>query len=150
MKLIQINKAQQTRAPGWFMLAAILAVLWNGVGVAQFLQQASMTPDTVALLTPERQALHTGTPGWANAAFGVAVFAGLLGSLLLVMRSRHSVTLLQISLLGVLAQMFHAVILARAAQVLGPQGLIMPLVVTAIAVFLVLLSFKARIKGWVS
>ena len=69
MKLIQINKAQQTRAPGWFMLAAILAVLWNGVGVADYnvwrssdrqftkASHVGATGGTTSLVDPGAQAL---------------------------------------------------------------------------------------------
>lgn len=141
MRLIALSKAEQTKAPGWFMLVALLALLWHGSGLAQFVQYMSMTPDIVALLPPERQAHFYGTPGWANAAHGVAVSAGLIGSLLLIMRRQLSVVLYSLSLAAVVVQQAHAVLL-------GSVSLVMPAVILLIAAFLVLLSFKARMKGW--
>jgi len=150
MRLITLSKAEQNRAPAWFMLVALLALLWNGAGVAQFVQYISMTPNIVALLPPERQALYYSTPAWADAAFGLAVITGAIGSLLLIMRRRTSVAFFGLSLAGVVVQQLHAVVLARSAQLLGATSLILPALVLFVAVLLLLLSFKARMRGWTS
>lgn len=150
MRLITISKAEQTKAPAWFVMVALLALVWNGAGIAQFVQHVSMPPDIVALLPPAEQALYYGTPGWANAAFGLAVISGTIGALLLIMRRRLSVFFFGLSLAGVVVQQLHTVVLARMGQVLGAPGLLMAAVILAVAVILLLVSYKARMKGWTS
>ena len=90
------------------------------------------------------------TPGWATAAYGVAVFGGFLGSLLLVMRKNLAGIFLMISLAGILVQDFHAFVVADGLDAYGGQGLIMPAIVLAIAIYLVVLARKAKANGWTS
>lgn len=57
---------------------------------------------------------------------------------------------LQLSLAGILLQMFHAVFMSKLFEVFGPGALVMPVMVLVIAIYLVLLAMKAKTKRWTS
>ncbi len=90
----------------------------------------------------------TKAPAWANAAFAVAVWAGTLGCVLLLLRRASAFYLLLASLLGVLVQMFHAFFMSRSFEVFGPGGAIMPVMIIILAGFLVWLSLWAKSQAW--
>lgn len=81
----------------WFWLGAVGVLLFMLVGVAGYLATV-MTP--VAQMPADRQALMTAMPGWQIPVYAIAVWSGLVGAVLLLMRRRLAVPLLLVSLLG--------------------------------------------------
>ena len=145
-----MSDTMKQKAPGWFTVVAVLALLWNLLGVFAFISQVTMTPETLAALPQEQQDLYTTMPTWATVAFAVAVNFGALGSLLLVLKKNMAGMFLQLSLLAVLVQNFHSSFMTNALEVYGTQALIMPIVVIIIAIFLVVLAAKAKRMRWTS
>src|SRR3546814_20888189 len=54
----------------------------------------------MASFTPEQQTFFYSFPLWANVGWALGVWGAVLGSLLLLARSRHAVTAFAVSLLG--------------------------------------------------
>lgn len=143
-----MNAASGTHAPRWFTIFAILALLWNLLGVMAFVMQATMSPEALAAKPEAEQALYNNYPVWALIAFAVGVFAGTLGSLLLVMKKNLAGPVLWISLIGVVIQMGYGIFIARSHEVLGTSALAMSVMVVVIAAYLVILAAKAKKNGW--
>ncbi|PHR72907.1 MAG: hypothetical protein COA67_04175 [Lutibacter sp.] len=133
-----------------FWVISIVALIWNAMGVMAYFGQVYMTDDVKNALPEAQRALYENVPSWVTAAFAIAVFAGLLGCLLLVLRKKLATTVLTISLLGVIAQMIYNFFMSNAAEAYGPGGMIMPIMVLVIAFFLVWFSKNATAKGWLS
>jgi len=89
-------------------------------------------------------------PSWYAIVFGIAVFTGLLGCLLLLMRKKAAISLYFISLLAVLLQMGYWIFATDVIDVMGAQAIIMPLVVIAICIFLYFYSKGAKQRGWLN
>ena len=53
-----------------------------------------------------------------------------------------------VSLVGIVVQMGQALFMTRAIEVRGAGIVVMPLVITAMAIFLVWYSASAKRKGW--
>ncbi|WNC73657.1 hypothetical protein RGQ13_06600 [Thalassotalea psychrophila] len=123
-----------TNIPKWFTVVAVLALLWNLMGVMAYLQESGTTP---------------ATPIWVTMAFAFAVFGGALGCLLLILKRALAKIILIISLASVLVQMFHAYFISNAWEVFGPGGAIMPVMVIVVAIYLVWLSQMASQKSWI-
>lgn len=140
---------QESTIPRWFTIAMIVALVWNLMGVLAFVGQIVMTPEQLAQLPADQQALHAKTPMWANAAFGIAVISGFLGCIAMLMKKQLAVQLFAVSIAGVIAQMFHAFFISNSYEVFGPSGLVMPLTVMAIAVFLLLFAKRSQANGWI-
>ena len=139
-----------SKAPKWFMIVAAVLLVWNLLGVMAYVMQVMMSPETLAALPQEQRELYENTPVWATAAFAVAVNFGALGCVLLLLRRNLAGLFLQLSLAGVLVQMFHSFFMSKSFEVFGPGGLVMPVMVIVIAIYLVVLAAKARTNRWTS
>jgi hypothetical protein len=137
-------------APKWFMVVSVILLIWNLMGVMAYIAQVTMSPEALALLPDEQRRIYETTPAWATAAFAVAVNCGALGCLLLVLKRNLASLFLQLSLAGVLVQMYHSFFMAKSYEVFGPGGLIMPVMVLIIAIYLVLLANRAKTYRWTS
>lgn len=145
-----MNEKTIKQAPRWFTVVAALALVWNLLGVMAYIMQVTMSPEALAALPQEQQQLYENTPTWATAAFAIAVNGGALGCVLLLLRKNLAGIFLSLSLAGVLVQMFHAFFMTNSIEVLGPAGLVMPIMVLIFAIYLVFLAVKAKTNLWSS
>ena len=134
-----------------FWIISIIALLWNIMGVSRYLMQAYKTESFRAEFTETQLALIDSTPAWLTGVFAIAVFAGLLGCLLLLLRKKLATPLFAISLLAVLVQMGYSWFGTNTIELFGTvNGIVMPLIVIVIALFLYMYSKKAAKKGLIS
>jgi len=136
--------------PSWFKSVVIAALLWNLLGLMAFIGQMVMSAEMLAELSQAEQDIYTNTPLWATIAFAVAVFAGTLACLFLLLKKSIAYWLCVVSLAGVITQMIHSFFISNSFEVFGPGGLIMPIMVLIIAVALVWLSKKAIKEQWLT
>ncbi len=111
-----------------------------------------MTDEALAALPEMERALYENVPTWAVFAFAIAVFAGTLGCILLLLRKKLATTIFIISLLAILVQMFYNffIFLGKATEVYGPESMIMPVMVVITGFFLVWHARKCNANGWLS
>lgn len=90
------------KLPTWFWVVAILGLAWNIFGIIQFLSTTNGTVESLMRngLSPEQAKLYVSLPGWMTASFAVGVFGGVIGSLLLLVRKKLSVSVFLLSLAG--------------------------------------------------
>ena len=145
-----MSELESNKAPIWFTVVSVLLLIWNFLGVMAYISQVTMGPEALAALPGDQRQIIENTPVWATAAFAIAVNGGALGCLLLVVKSKLAGLFLQLSLAGVLVQMFHSFFMSNSFEVFGPGAVIMPVMVLIIAVFLVVLAAKAKTRLWIS
>ena len=133
-----------------FWIIAVIALIWNIMGVFMYLTQSIlMTDELKAALPTEQIEFINSSPSWLNIVFAIAVFSGLLACLMLLLRKKLAVPLFAISLLMVLIQNIYGWLGTNAAEVYGSvQGYVMPLIVIIISIFLYFYSKGATQKGW--
>tara|TARA_B100000508_G_scaffold107127_1_gene85229 strand:+ start:155 stop:568 length:414 start_codon:yes stop_codon:yes gene_type:complete len=127
---------------------AWLMVLWNGIGVAAFFSQLMMTPEMIAQLPEAQQAVYRDIPVWSYSAYALAVFGGLTGSILLALGKKLAFPVLVISLAGVIVQQYYNFVVIDAISIMGWGIVVMPVIVTSIALLLVLISQRGVRAGW--
>lgn len=132
-----------------FWIISVAALIWNIMGVIAYLGQAYMTEEVLKALPEGEQAYHNNVPAWVTAVFAIAVFAGVFGSLVLLMRKKWATILFTVSLIAVIAQFIYNVFIQKFVELSG-EKIIWPIVVLIIAVLLVFLSRKAAKEGWIS
>lgn len=137
------------QAPGWFKPVAIVALVWNILGLIAFALSLMVTPEMIAELPEAEQALFD-IPIWATIAFAVAVFAGVIGCILLLMRKAIAFEVLVLSIIGVIVQNIHGFLFTETLAVHGPSSLGMPITVFLIGVGLIIMSNKGKKAGWLS
>jgi hypothetical protein len=131
--------------PKWYMPVAVLALLWNLIGCAAYLSDVMMTPEAVAQLPADQQAMYAARPTWAVSATAIAVWGGALGAVGLILRKRWARPLLVASLAGIVAQDVGLLMMTRDPAALALQG-----VVLVIGIALVFLARKAAASGWLA
>lgn len=90
----------QGKLPASFWVIAVLGLLWNGFG-AYLYMTARLDPQTaLAGADPAMKDYVLNQPIWANAGYGLAIWGSFFGSVAMVLRSRHAVTLFLVSLVG--------------------------------------------------
>ena len=131
----------------WVITAA--ALIWNVMGVINFFMQ--MNADALAAMSESQRAIIGGRPAWATGAFAIAVFAGALGCLLLLLRKSAAYYLFIASLLGMIVHMIPYLGMGGSTIKFGPveisMFILMPLVLAA---FLIWYSKRARSKSWIT
>jgi hypothetical protein len=87
-------------------------------------------------------------PAWLTAFWAIGVWGGLAGSILLLMRSRHTVLVFGLSLVGAIIGLGYQMFMTKmpASMKEGAMG-IMPWVIILIAAFLFWYSWNSEKKG---
>jgi len=133
-----------------FWIIAVLAIIWNIIGVFQVLSATFMEEEMRSNLDEVQLALMNSLPSWYNIVFSLAVFSGLLGSILLLMKKKIAIPVFGISLISVLIYMGYWIFATEATEVYGGEAVLMPLIVIVIAIFLYFYSKGAAKNGWLS
>jgi len=135
---------------GLFWIISSMALVWNLMGVFNYLTQAFMTNEVLASLPKDQQLLYEDVPAWVTAAFATAVFSGTLGALLLLLKKKIASTFFILSFIGIIIQITYGLLISENTNGYGPLGLIMPLMIIAIGGYLIWYSKKAAEHRWLS
>lgn len=134
--------------PGSFRWIALLALVWNLIGLAMFYIQVTMDGEQLLKLPEAQRAVYLATPGWVNLAFAFAVIGGVLGSLCLLLRRRWAVPMFAISLLALVVQFVGAYMVTPVWAAYGAGGLALPVLLLAIALLLWNYARRCAARGW--
>lgn len=112
-----MDDVQTARAPMHLWIVGLLALLWNGFGCYDYLMTRMRNLDYFRSMAPDSDpeamlAWVDGFPIYAQFGWGLGVWGGLLGSILLLMRSRWAVPALGLSLLGAILGLGYQILLA--------------------------------------
>ncbi len=140
------------KPPMTFWIVGGAALVWNLIGFVVYFTTMKMSPEDMAVFTQAQQNVLNSTPMWATSANAIAVNAGVLGSLLLLLRKAWAVPLFILSFAGILAQDLHFFVLANGLEVWGTDAPIIKIhvAVILIAPALILYARSAKAKGWIS
>ena len=94
-----------------FWVISVMALVWNLMGVFNYLTQAFMTNEVLASLPKDQQLLYEKVPAWVTAAFAVAVFPGTLGAVFLLLKKKIASTFFILSFVGIVTQMSYGLLL---------------------------------------
>ncbi|WP_136466269.1 hypothetical protein [Flagellimonas onchidii] len=138
------------KPPIWFWMVSVLALLWNSMGVYNYLYTKFNQVEMLEAMTQEQRALFEGIPAWATAAFALAVFSGVIASIGLLLRKKWAKPLFVVSLVTAVIQFINWLFLQNAAEVYGGAAYTMPILVVVIGLALIYFSKKAIQKGWLT
>lgn len=138
--------SQATNVPGWFRIAALVAIAWNAFGVIMYLSSVGLFGDPTAGLSDAERAAAESIPDLIIGAFAVGTFAGLIGSIGLLLRKSWARPVLLLSLVALLVLEGWIV----ASGTVSVSGYAVPVMVTLGAILLAWLATHARGRGWLS
>ena len=132
------------KPPVWFWIIAVIALIWNGLGVLAYLAQAFATDEMIAAMPAEQQAeFLVEYPAWYTAAFAMAVFCGALGSIALLIRKKWATVLFIVSFLAAIVQ--HAYLYSTVEN----MSLAMPIMIIVVCAALIWFATMSASKGWI-
>lgn len=122
--------------PKWFWAVAVLILLWNLFGISNYLMSATATVESLGEMdyTAEQITFLMGMPKYVMAIFALAVWSGLLGAVLLLLRKKWALPVFFFSLLMVLIS-FIVDWVGGSFAMLGAPYLAIMIVVVIAAIF---------------
>lgn len=133
--------------PRSFWIIAWASLLWNLIGVLNYLYSVTLSADTIAAMDEAQRAMYADVPVLVTSFYAFAVFGGILGSLLLLLRKALSVTFFLVSLVAIVLQMGFGLFLTPMLETQGFAALVLPLVILACAGFLLWYSRRVTAQG---
>jgi Na+/proline symporter len=130
---------------GWFMIAAVASLLFMGLGCVSYLMHVLANPNSMPL---DQRAAYEAEPAWVTGAYAIAVWVGLAGAILLVMRRRIAEWALLLSLLATLAWFAGLLLLAPLREAMSANDLLIAIAVTALTWTIYWFARHSRQRGW--
>lgn len=142
---------ETTKTPWHLWLVGVLSLLWNGFGGYDFIQTVTRGEAYMreSGFGEEMIAYYNAMPAWMYAPWTMGVWGAVIGSLLLLARSRWATTAFLISLLGAVISLIYSKMI-NPPPALPPELAAMgwmPYVITAIALFLAWYAWTMGKKG---
>ncbi len=145
---ISSSEVASSGPPRSFYIIGIAALIWNLIGVMTYVMQVTMSDAAMAALPAEQQAFIQNSPVWVTAAYAIAVNAGALGCVLLLVRQSWAFLVLVVSFAGIVIQNLYGYFMGGAVDVYGAAGVGLSVAVMAIGAFLIWYAKDATDKGW--
>lgn len=130
---------------GWYLPAAVASLLFMGLGCVMYLSHVLADPNALPL---DERAAYLATPAWVTAAYAIAVWAGLAGTVLLVLKKKLAEPVLGLSLVAVLVWLAGLLVVAPLRNSMSANDLIVALVVTALTWTIFWFARHSRQRHW--
>lgn len=133
-----------------FWVIAILALLWNLMGITAFLMDTFAQEMMLEGYTQAQIDVAMAAPFWTKIAYGVATITGLLGAFMLLARKAWAVPLFLISLIASVFHSGYIIFGMDGMDTFGAfEGLILPLIIIVLDVFFWQYAKRSRAKNWI-
>ena len=142
-----MSEARAVKTPRHLWVVGILGLLWNLMGVFDYLMTETRNEAYMSRFTPEQLEFFYGFPTWMVACYALAVWGGLLGTVLLLLRRRFATPVLLVSWLSMIATAIHNFGLSNGAEIMGTQGVIFTVFIFLIAMGLFLYARAMAKRG---
>ena len=138
---------KMTTATPWHLWAVgMLALLWNGYGGYDYVMTQTNNAAYLAQFTPEQRAYFDSFPMWMDAIWAIGVWGGVLGSVLLLLRSKWAFHAFLASLVAFAVSVVYGQTSGGAA-VMGTTGVVFSAVIFLLGLGFVMYSRMMTRKG---
>ncbi|MEP5341437.1 MAG: hypothetical protein ABJL44_11975 [Algibacter sp.] len=139
-----MNESTTNKPPIWYWIISVIALIWNGLGVDGYLGQAYNTARYQSSFSAEDLEIASNMPAWIMGAFAIAVFAGVIGAIGLLVRKKWATPFWIISLIAVVLQMGYVLVNGYVSH------MVMTIMIIVFAILFLWFSRYAQAKRWVS
>ncbi len=139
----------QARTPWHIWLIGVIALLFNSIGVFDFVMSLAQGADYQASagMTPEQIAYYQQLPAWMMAAWGVGVCGAFLASILLLLRRKLAMPVFVLSLIAFLVSLLHTYVLTDGGAIMGQQNAITSAVIAVLLAFFSWYAWAMAARG---
>ena len=139
---------QTARTPVHLWIVGGLSALWNAFGALDYVMTQTRNEAYLAAFTDAQRAYFDSFPAWMEAAWACGVWGALLGSLLLLARSRHAVLAFGVSLAGLLVSSIYQYGMSSPPVDMQTPGMIaISVAIWLIAIVLLFYALRMRRLG---
>jgi hypothetical protein len=140
--------AEGRGTPVHLWIVGILALLWSAFGCYDYLMTQTANAAYLAKMPADAVAYMNGLPKWTTAMWALGVWGGLLGSILLLIRSRYAVWAYALSFIGAVFGLGYQMFMTKEPASMTAGGMrVIPWVIILICAFLLWYSWNAEKKG---
>ena len=142
-----MNAASRVKAGWQFWSISGISLLWNAFGCVDYTMTELRNPDYLKNFPPEMMTVIDAMPAWATAMWAIGVWSSLLGSILLLMRSRHAVAAFMVSLVTALVSFAYQHSVALPPSLDTGSNWVMTVVILGAILFLWWYARRSRDAG---
>ena len=135
------------RTPWHLWLVGTLGLLWNAVGAFDYLMTQTRNESYMGQFTADQLEFFYGFPAWVVGFWALAVWGGVLGAALLLLRKRLAVPVLLVSFLSMIVTSIHNFFLSNGLEVMGGTGLAFSVLIFFVALGLWLYARAMAHRG---
>ena len=138
----EVQETTANKTPWHLWVIGVSALLWNSMGAFDYVMTQTRNEGYMSGFTPDQLEYFYRFPAWLVADWAIAVWGGVLGALLLLLRKRLAVPVFCVSLIAVAISTIYTYGISNGMEVVGDT---ISLVFSAV-IFLVALAlyFYAR------
>ena len=129
----------------WYLIGAIASLLFMGLGCAIYVMHVTADP---AALPLDQRAAYAAEPAWVTALNAVAVWVGLIGAVLLVLKRRLAEALLLVSFIATLLWLAGLLLVPALRNALSTNDVAVAVIVTLIIGTIWSFGRHSRQRGW--
>ena len=133
-----------TKTPIHLWIVGIVSLFWNAGGAFDYVMTRTNAAEYLAAQPPARLLMLEQAPLWFGATWAIGVWFSIIGSILLLMRSRLAGPAFALSLLGLIGSSIYTYGIADGGSMVAAAGTAAIVFSIAIPVILVLLWLYAR------
>ena len=148
-----MDEVQTGRTPIHLWIVGVVSLIWNSFGAYDYLMTRMRNMDYLASMMPgvdPNVVLNwvDSFPIWAQFGWGLGVWSAIIGSILLLMRSRWAFIAFGLSLLGMAMSLGYQILAAPPPPELNVGAMaFMPYVIILVGVALFYYAYMQRQKG---
>ena len=120
------------KTPWHLWLIGVVSLLWNSGGAFDFIMTQTQNEKYMSSFTEQQLEFFYGFPAWVVVFWAIAVFGSLIGSILLLARSKFAVPVFGASLFSFIVTAIQNYGMSNAMEVTGAFGMIFSVVIFVI------------------
>lgn len=142
------SSLDRARTPKHFWVVAVVALAWNAFGAYDYLMTQTRNEAYMSGFTEAQLEFVYGLPAWVDAAWATGVWTAVLGSLLMLVRSRLAVWAFAVSLAALVVTSVRNYALEPGLEVMGgPATYVLTAAIFVVAIALIVYAFSMRARG---
>lgn len=111
--------SSRTKAPWRLWVIGIIALLWNAMGAVDYFLSQTKNEAYMKMFTLEQLEFFYSFPSWSVALWAIAVWGGLLGCILLLLRNKLAASVFLVSLICMVINTIYIYAFSNGMEVMG-------------------------------
>lgn len=109
------------KAPWHFWVVGIVGLLWNAMGAMDYVMTKTRNEEYMSAFTAEQLEFFYGLPVWVVVAWAIAVWGGVLGAIVLLLKKGLAVQVFLVSFLAMVVTAIHNYGMSNGMEVIGDE-----------------------------